>query len=268
MKAFSLFSLFVCLAISDAIILDCTYQVQTLWMIQNIYVCSARVIVVGDLRNVTDVSQNHVTGMSNDDVRGIVVESQTLRFLPRNIDAFFPNLEALDVYRSQIQEVSQQDFENFLNLRQVNLVGNAIQVIQANLFEKNPLVSSISFSSNPIRHVDYKAFERLENLNTLAFQDTTCISRQHWSDRPGVLNLMFLLLVNCPPSFEMTEARLLNSSEFERSIDEQVAERMNPLTWNIFEMDQRLQDHEERIAELEGEVKRVNELLAQFLSSK
>ena len=252
-----------------SVILDCNYQVQTLWMIQSIYACSARVIVVGDLRNVTEVSQNHVVGFSNEDVKGIVIEGQNLRFEPRNLETFFPNLEAFDIYRSQIQEILKGDIESLRNLRQLNLVGNNIQAINSNLFESNLKMTAISFSTNPIRNVDHKVFDHLEELSTLAFTETSCINLQYWNNRAGVLHLTFQIIVSCPPSFEMTQAKLLSGSEFQRTIDEKVAERTNPLTWNIFEMDQTLQSrHDARIENLEGQLLKVNQLLEKALNGK
>lgn len=252
--------------VSNSIILDCTYQIQTLWNIQNIYVCTARVIVVGDLRNVTDVSQNHMTGRTNDDVKGISIRGQTLRFVPRNIDAFFPNIESLFVQQSQIQELFSKDLKNLPNLREVNMDGNLIEVISADLFEENQNITGISFSLNPMKHIDYKAFEKLPNLTTLFFSNSLCISHQAWNNRAEVLRMIFLLLVNCPPSFEMTERRLVNGVELQKSVDVQVADRINPLTWNVFEMDQKLDNHEERIAKLEDELLELKEILAKSVS--
>lgn len=262
------FSLLLFLPFSNAIIIDCTYSVTTLWTVNNIYVCSARIVVIGDLQNVTDVSQNHLTGRSNEDVRGIVIQSQTLRFAPRNLEQFFPNLEAFDILRSQIEEITREDLVNFPNLRQLHLDGNNIQQIDQNLLEGNPLMAAISFSNNPIRHVDYKAFDALDELTTLAFQSTSCTNMAYTFNRGGVLHLMFMLLVNCPPSFAMTEAKFLNGVAFQRTIDEQVADRINPLQWDMFVMDQKLEDHEDRIAELENELRRVNKLLEESLARR
>jgi Leucine rich repeat len=231
-------------------------------------VCAARVVVIGDLQNVTDVSQNHLTGRSNEDVQGIVIENQALRFAPRNLNQFFPNLEAFDIYRSQIEVITKEDLENFSNLTQLNLPGNRIQSLAGNLLEGNPLLSAISFSENPIQHVDYKVFDHLEDLNTLSFMSTSCTSMFHMNNRGGVLHLMFMLLVSCPPSFAMTESKILNGVGFQKTIDEQVADRMNPLTWNIFEMNQKLEDHDDRIAHLENELQRVSKLLEEALSAK
>lgn len=72
----------------DAVILDCTYGTKTLWMVSNIYTCSARIIAVGDPRIVTEVSQNHLPGENNGNVLGLSIIGEKTKFFPRGVSRF------------------------------------------------------------------------------------------------------------------------------------------------------------------------------------
>jgi Leucine rich repeat len=209
------------------------------------------VIEVGDIHRVTDVSRNHLAGRDNSDVKGLSITNQDIGFLPFNIHEFFPNLETIDATNA-FKEISREALIGFPKLRQLHLNTNKIQIIEPNLFEGNPNMIAISFVNNPVKHVAYNVFTNLTSLHSLRFDFATCHSQAAELNRANVELLMFRLLVNCPPTFAMTENKILSGIEFEKTIDEQIAERVNPLMWTIHEMNDKIKELEERLARLEN----------------
>jgi hypothetical protein len=100
------------------------------------------------------------------------------------------------------------------------------------------------------------------NLNS---SGATCID-SYTVDRSQVPGLTLQLAVNCPPTFDMifekTEAKLLEGVKLETKIDEQISERVNPLTWSLQQTDERLEEIYLRVAQLEEELKNLKMLLS------
>jgi hypothetical protein len=86
----------------------------------------------------------------------------------------------------------------------------------------------------------------------------TCINEQA-DDCEAIQALIFRVSVNCPPTFDMnferTQAKLLSGIESEIKVDEQISVRMNPLTLEVFKVNQNLQKIEKLVAAFEEELK-------------
>jgi Leucine rich repeat len=241
---------------TESLILDCTYSVRNLWRINSLYTCTARVVFVGDPRYVTEVSINHMAGRNHSNVVGLLIENQPMGFIPGNISNFFPNLEAMSINNCGLQELTSEAINGLSNLRQLHLNPNQITEIGNNLFEGNPRLRFITFSRNPIRHIAHNVFDHLTELETLDMLTATCINANN-GNRNAVLTFLFRLSVSCPPTFDMiferTESKLLQGVDITHIIDNQVSERINPLTWKVFEMDQKLTMIDQRVSQLERE---------------
>jgi hypothetical protein len=263
----------LCLALfalsSEALILDCTYSVRGFFNLPNLYTCTARVVFIGDPRHVTEVSTNHLPGRNNNDVLGISIQNQNLKFLPRNISNFFPNTQGFDVNYCGLEKIEKEDISGFKNLSTFYPADNNIRLIPNDMFEDNPLINFIAMGRNPIRHIAANVFDNLP-LTELYLNPLSCINAEA-VNRSNVKDLIFKVAVSCPPTFEMNferiQARLQlenNCDQCERRIDEQISERINPLTWKMFEMDQSLQKLEERVFTLEEALKNCNSENSKF----
>lgn len=161
----------------------------------------------------------------------------------------------INVINSGLETITQDDISEHKNLKQLYLVPNKIQVIESNTFDKNPLIFALWFNENPIQHIGYNAFKSLNALTVLRFASTRCINQSVDGNRNNVISMMFDLLVKCPPSFEMSREKLLTGVEFQKSVDEQVSDRINPLQWSVFELTLQVNNLLERVVELEKELK-------------
>lgn len=132
-------------------------------------------IFVGDPQIVTDVTQNHLQGRNNNEVRGLWIQGQTMRLAPRHVATFFPNLEAIFFHSNGLEELSPEDFSGLRNLRELQI------------------------NNNPLRYAENGAFRNLNHLSVLHFNRATCINAVS-GGKTQVDNLIFRLLTSCPPS--------------------------------------------------------------------
>lgn len=237
---------------NEAVILDCTYSVINWWRLNGLYACTARIILVGDQRIVTDVSQNHQTGRRNSDVVYLAAFSQQLNYMLINLELFYENLHSINLNDNKITSITRDDLKGLKNLKQIYLGRNQIKIIEPNLFADNPLLMSISFQNNPLRHVAHHVFDHLPDLSSLRFQETTCINQGFDGERHNVLLLMFRLIISCPPSFEMTEQKIITGEDFHNKTDEQIVDRLSPVILNQRELGIKLTDLEIRMLLVES----------------
>lgn len=207
----------------NAIVLNCVFaDVAVRFTLRNVYSCKAQLIFIGDPRIVTEVIGVH--SRSNEEVQSIEIVRQNVKVFPRNIEKFFTNLEAIYVHYSGLQEILRQDLRPFPKLRQVDLHLNDIKELNENLFEFNPLVEAVSVYSNPIRHVGHNIFDGLKSLHTIHIINAKCISERSDGNRSAVEEIMFKLSIDCPPTFEMIERKILSGNELATVLDDREAE--------------------------------------------
>ncbi|CRL03193.1 CLUMA_CG016452, isoform A [Clunio marinus] len=200
--------------------------------------------------NVTAVTHNHIAGRNNSDVLGLLVENSGLMFLPQNIDNFFPNLESLNFRSASIQSLKSSDLNVFPNLIQIDFFSNLITQLDFHIFEENLKLRAIRFQSNPLNHIGHGVFDHLNELTSIHTQGT-CHPLTITNNRNQVVSGIFNFFRQCPPTLEMMEREILTGRNFGRIVDEQIADQMNPLTLQVFQLRQELIQLEHRIAVLE-----------------
>lgn len=189
----------------------------------NLYSCEASVIFFGHERNLTQVSNNHMIGRNNSDVHLLIIRDQLqLSVIPRNINQFFPNLEAIMINNTRINEFSRIELEGLANLKQFHFGDALVTKLGNDLFIENPLMDSIRFENNPIQHIAQQIFDHLRSLVRLTFINTTCVDDLVATNRTGVLNTMFQVIVNCPPTIAMVEEKIINGPGLAKRIEQQV----------------------------------------------
>lgn len=172
-----------------------------------IYQCIVDFIIDSDLSKVTNVSQNHFEGKTNDDITGLDIKKKDLQIFPRDIEFFYPNLEEIDARYNQIEAITK-DVLNFPNLRRIRFDLNKIITIEDDLFSFTPNLQYVSFNYNIIKNVTTKAFEPLKNLRVILMEGVNNCINENARTRDEVENLISKIPEACPPMNELTKLEI------------------------------------------------------------
>lgn len=180
---------------SKALRLNCNYSVTNAWKISSLYTCKAVVNYYGNSRAIDEVSSNHMSGKSNNDVKALVIDNQNIGFVPYNISRFFPNLESLRMHKTSISSVNRDSLRGLTKLRELYLYVNNIESISADMFIDNPYMAYITFDNNLVKHVAPKVFDYLYYLVTLYMRSNTCLNDRSDNNRANTIWIMFRIMV-------------------------------------------------------------------------
>lgn len=212
---------------STGLFLQCIYTLQG-----SEYRCTAQVIFVGDSRIISEVSHNHLAGKNDSDVTQLFIQNQVVGFIPHNVSDFFPILNRFDVNNASITELTRDSLKGLYRLRIFQVNVNQIEGIRGDIFMDNSELQQINLINNPIKHVAHRVFDHLTQLTYLNFQTTTCIN-SNANTRAATVQLIFQLLLSCPPTFEMIETQIINGEKLEEQFsvirnetDEQIVEEI------------------------------------------
>lgn len=246
---------------ANAITINCRYSISDWWTLSDVYTCYGTVIFQDDHRIITDVTQNHLDGKNGSDVQRLVVYFQPVEFIPENIADFFPNIEAIQINFGALREISREALIDLRALRQLDFFENNIRTLENGAFDGNPLLAAVNIDYNPIRNVNHAVFDNVPELTSLHIHGATCINQMVNENRQEVENMIFRLSVQCPPTFQMLQSEILKGYDFQRKIDLQIVDRMNPLNYHILELEEMLKQHDARIKELEGQIQNLKNTL-------
>ncbi|KAG4077682.1 hypothetical protein HA402_015725 [Bradysia odoriphaga] len=211
------------LALSSGLMLECVYSTKIQDDIGLLYTCEARVVPVGDERYVFNISEKseHLEGFDNDDVEALEYNAP-IGFTPRNVSSFFPNLQLIKANGIESDSLTREDLTGFARLRSLRFSGNNLKEIGNDLFIENPLLTLISFDNNQIRHVAHNVFDKLAGLRTLYMMNNSCIDQFVYNDPNMVPVVLFQILLECPPTFEMIEERIVNGNKLGLTVQSQI----------------------------------------------
>lgn len=190
--------------ISWSLALNCTYTMQHFNPIGSIYTCDAGILSDGS-EIVSAIYGNHQDGKTDADVHGFVLHSQGLAFIPLNVETFFPNIRALDVYNNFITNITNFHLKPFINLVHFAIIDNQITSLDTDVFDGLPFLNYVSFRNNSIRHVGHDVI--LPSLGQIHFDLNECID-QIALNATQIDNLKFDLLLKCPPKISQIEHTL------------------------------------------------------------
>lgn len=120
------------------------------------------------------VTNLHLMGKRDRDVKVFIIRDQICHFLPLKIETFFPHLQELEVDSSGLKKLFHENFEALGNLRMAIFPGNEIEFLPGDLFAYNHRLTHIDFSRNKIKNIGHDIFDTLYNLKYLVFDDNIC----------------------------------------------------------------------------------------------
>lgn len=98
----------------------------------------------------TTIGNEDFTVAPKDELVAIIslAYNKKIAFLPQNISDCFPNLRNYDAAACAIEKIKKSNFANLVHLSTVNLDGNLIQSIHADVFSGLSSLQSIFLSKN------------------------------------------------------------------------------------------------------------------------
>lgn len=204
---------------NGTIILDCVYAMRTWAIVGSVYQCSPRVIQLDQTRNIVGVSQNHLSGKTNQDVEALFIDSQPIDLIPKDIELFFVNLETLIIWSSPIKSMTKDDLKPFPKLKVIEIQICQIQVISGDIFKYSPELQFANFQKNQITNVGPGIFKYTPKLIYAHFNYNLCINNGAANNATAVTSLVRELAFRCPPTVEMTEEIILNGGNFEKAVN-------------------------------------------------
>ena len=126
--------------------------------------------------NETITSVNDCTEPTN--FHSLKFKRKTVHYLPKGIDKFFPNLERLAVYGSELKSLSQNDLKSLTQLKLVDFSMNDLEFLDDDLFEFNQKLRYVNFKENKLKYVGENLLNNLKNLKQIDFNSNLCTKNE------------------------------------------------------------------------------------------
>lgn len=206
---------------------------------------------------------NHYEGFSNEDVILLEVADHSLHVLPLGIIDFFPNLVGLRWFDGRLTSLTADDLEPFSKLRAVDFGRNRLTSIDGDLFRHNQDLDWLFFDENRLEHVGHDLLTSFPHLRRADFRMNPCIDvNANTTELIAELNLQ--LPISCPPLEEETTNAPTTLEPVEcpvectdqiSSLENSFTARVETLETKVFEQNEVIASYEERLAELEAQVR-------------
>lgn len=159
---------------------------------------------------VTEIIGNHTFGKTNNDVK--VYESyDQIKFLPKGLEKFFPNLNSILLYNS-FNSISSADLAPWPNLILFSYTTNPATSIDGDLFKNSLKLRSVEFKSNyRLENVGANLLSNLNELTLVDFRGNLCINITATTPEQ-IENLKAKLITQCPPLRTTEEPRTTTAS--------------------------------------------------------
>lgn len=197
------------------------------------YTCEAKLLIFGNGTNILGVTQNHLNGLTNNDVLYLRSNDAVLEALPTRIEGFFPNLTLLRFDNAGIKRITKFNFRPFSELWFLSLKNNQLESLESDLFEYTPKLERIFLSSNNVVHIGLNILNSLKYLEVAYFESNICIN-SFAANATQIKRLKLELTAKCPPTIEMIKAEILLNITATNS---QLMERLSQLESRIGQLE-------------------------------
>lgn len=115
-----------------------------------------------------------------------------------------------------------------------------------------PHLHTILLSKNHFRHINLNAFTNSKDLKAIYLTDAGCIDQDTVDPtKEEIKELIDQLQIRCPPSFEMMQRSIIDSSELRKKIDDRIDSKTSPLEKAMSIIIQNINKIEDRLTNLE-----------------
>lgn len=246
MKFFKILVIFLAFTLAESLILNCNYKQSSRSFIGAVYECEAKLIrnliVDRDQSNVTDVTQAHLQGKTNNDVVFLDISHQNFPSFPKGIEKFFSNLKGIYAISNNLKAITKDDLKVFTNLEYISFYNNDITMLESDLFSLSPNLQYVNFGQNKIRNIGRNIFKPLKNLKELYFHDGKMCINEYATKPDEIESLISNLFVFCPPSYEMIMRDIWSDEDFLRQIDARIESKVDVLVKQINYLERKIQN--------------------------
>lgn len=111
-----------------------------------------------------------------EDICKIKITQNTVWYLPKELDKFFPKLNYIEIVSSDMKEIKQSDLKVFPELLHLVLSYNDIRVLESGLFKYNPKLFRVIIDMNDIQYIHPDILDNLSNLYVFDLTLNKCIN--------------------------------------------------------------------------------------------
>lgn len=172
----------------NAITTDCHYFVGYYY-----YTCSMRNTDVfnGERQMICNKVGQHFIDKTNKHVKFFEINRANVGLFPRNLENVFDGLIGIKMRKCELTQITENDLQPFINLKNLDLSHNKIKSLAADTFFNNPNLEKISLPFNEIEHIEPTAFSNLNKLRSLILYQNAC----KWMTGPLSKSSVELLIV-------------------------------------------------------------------------
>lgn len=163
--------------------LQCEFE-ESQWRKTAVKLCETKnVVVTSPDATVTSVNGLTAEFYVNENVRQITISEQTLNYIPKGLEKFFPNLEMFHVHYSKLQFLTQADLKSFPQLFDLSFHDNELTTLDSNLLEFNEKVRFINLNDNKLKQIGANFVKPLNrNFEQINMQGNPCINDVYYPD--------------------------------------------------------------------------------------
>lgn len=212
------------LSIVRAFDLQCEIKIARYWkFLGDTITCEAKNVDINSPDQVlTSINGQFVESFQRHNVKGLNIRDQTVNFMPKGLEKFFPKLKGLYVAGCNLNTIEKADLEHFTQLEELNLYHNNIKKIDSNLFENNLELRHISFWDCKIISIDENTFDNLTKLENLHLFSNKCINKDA-NGKDNVPRLIAEVKENCSPlSNDVLQAKLFEKELENAELNQQL----------------------------------------------
>lgn len=197
---------------SFGVILECKYVISEWTTVGQAYYCDATFVCLGSQTMIESVRGSHALGKSHFDVNAFMVENKIIKRLYKGIENFFPNIKAIHIENSRMEEIKADDLKPFLNLTRLTVPSNRLVSIDGDLFKFTPKMQFIYFQNNLIEYVGENLLTNLniDKIIEINFANNVCLNID--ADTPQKIQQLIIQLQGCSSPVKKIKA-LLESTE-------------------------------------------------------
>jgi hypothetical protein len=212
-------------AAGSAFNVQCSYSGDNAWLSKTVLSCQLENLEITERGEVIKTSFD-----SLNQVKGLVIQSQIVNFMPKFSILFAERLKLLQVDYCRLKVILKEDLRQFRHLTHLSLSVNDLEWLDGDLFDFNPELKMVSFWRNDkLMFIGAHLLDSLTKLKQAQFDPAGCISVD--ANNPEKLSeLKEKLITSCKD--DVTELKMLEERSETTSKSDSC--RLTPVLTQVF----------------------------------